>query len=760
MPSGPRKRQAARRRRDSVSPGLSVSAADKESVSGSHASDEGTSQQASDEVTSRLSLDIKDRPADQTFHTEEWVRVSDFDVDTPTSKGDYDASTEDSYSEARRLDKLGDWETVSRGTVGNSSSSAEDIGEGDHLGADESSATSQEPGPKLSQVNEVRSASSSSVSSLSSSSGDEEDNTGKGTKRENSSSSKKVEGEDRLSSIILIPSPHGLEDEGQDSISFEEVPSEEDEDHGSLVDVSLPEEQEDESHMSSIVDVLTPEELEDDKDEANHILDASSSEEKDCRTVSLSLEEQGESQQPSSILSVPQDEDSNRVTSIKEKEEDSRDISSTEDHQDLNNQISSVLVDETPSVGEEVDVGDDNSATGQKEQESHHQQESSDIEVIKGGELDIHSSAETAPVVEDLRTDVEPKPSNDTEEGPEPKTRYEFIHSISGDNDEEASVETLDVLAPEQKSGSGSLEGRSSDIQVVNEKIAKETHDEPLRTGVPEAEQEHINQLLEIVESKEMSHLAREEEKLVSQEEEHLGKGIADLQPLTEILASADNSPPLEGGALSNLQPVAVESTPLVEDMDMQSSPESVVPKETESDKGVIESCDNTADDEEEREEGEQHDSTNVQESGMEGESFASIVESSSSGRKEEDEQDAKNDAPEENPPAQHQKQDAKSTDLSSEKEETLAALSSSESLKSFTEPTKHVEPLVLSGKGLSIGGSGESPYSWQHRASPRKPEEQGRGRELREGTSELRGGGCCEPVQWLFGRLFGAQAV
>ena len=413
--------------------------ADKESVSGSHASDEGTSQQASDEVTSRLSLDIKDRPADQTFHTEEWVRVSDFDVDTPTSKGDYDASTEDSYSEARRLDKLGDWETVSRGTVGNSSS-AEDIGEGDHLGADESSATSQEPGPKLSQVNEVRSASSSSASSLSSSSGDEEDNTGKGTKREISSSSKKVEGEDRLSSIVLVPSPHGLEDEGQDSISFEEVPSEEDEDHGSLVDVSLPEEQEDESHMSSIVDVLTPEEREDDKDEANRILDASSSEEKDCRTVSLSLEEQGESQQPSSILPVPQDEDSNRVTSIKEEEEDSRDISSTEDHQDLNNKTSSVLEDETPSVGEEVDVGDDNSATGQKEQEGHHQQENSDIEVIEGGELDIHSSAETAPVVEDLRTDVEPKPSNDTEEGPEPKTRYEFVRSISGDNDEEAKI--------------------------------------------------------------------------------------------------------------------------------------------------------------------------------------------------------------------------------------------------------------------------------------------------------------------------------
>ena len=698
--------------------------ADKESVSGSHASDEGTSQQASDEVTSRLSLDIKDRPADQTFHTEEWVRVSDFDVDTPTSKGDYDASTEDSYSEARRLDKLGDWETVSRGTVGNSSSSAEDISEGDHLGADESSATSQEPGPKLSQVNEVRSASSSSsASSLSSSSSDEEDNTAQGTKRENSSSFKKVEGEDRLSSIILVPSPHGLEDEGQDSISFEEVPSEEDEDHGSLVDVSLPEEQENESQMSSIVDILTPEEHDDDKDEANPIVDASSSEEKDYRTVSLSLEEQGESQQPSSILSVPQDEDNNRVISIKEKEEDSRDVSLTEDHQDLHNQNSSVLVDETPSVGEEVDEGDDNSATGQKEQGGHHQQENSDIDVIEGGELDIHSSTETARVVEDLRTDVEPKPSNDTEEGPESKTRYEIIRSISGDNDDEASVETLDVLAPEQKSGSGLLEGRSSDIQVVNEKIAKEAHDEPLRTGVPEPEQEHINQLLEIVESKEMSHLAREEEKLLSQEEVHLGKGVANLQPLTEILASADNSPPLEGGALPNLQPVPVESTPLVEEMDMQSSPELVVPKETESDKGVRESCDDTAvDEEEERVEGEQDDSTNVRESGMESESFASLVESSSSGKKEEDEQDAKKDAPQENPPAQHLKQDAKSTDLSS-KEETSAALSSSETLKNFTEPTKHVEPLALSGKGLSIGGSGESPYSWQNRASPRKPE-------------------------------------
>lgn len=695
-------------------------------MSGSHASDEGTSQQASDELTPRLSLDIKDRPADQTFHTEEWVRVSDFEVGTPTSKGDYDASTEDSYSEARRIDKLGDWETVSRGTVGNSSSSAEDIGEVDHLGADESSATSREPGPKLSQVNEVRSASSTSTSSpLSLSSGDEVDNTGKGTKRENFSSSKKVEGEDRLNSIILVPSPHGLEDEGQDSISFEEVPSEEDEDHGSLVDVSLPEEQEDESHTSSIVDVLTPKGHEDGKDEANRSLDARSSEEKDCRTVSLSLEEQGESQQPRSILSVPQDEDSNRVTSLKEEEEDSMDVSSTENHQDLNNRFSSALVDDSPSVGNEVDEGDDNSATVQEEQEGHHQQENSDIEVIEGGELDIHSSAETATVVEDFRPDIEPKPSNDTEEGPEPKTQYEFVRLISSDNDDEASCETLDVLAPEQKLGSGSLEGRSSDIQVVNDKIAKEMHDEPLYTGTPEPEQEHINQLLEIAESKEMSHLARQEEKLLSQEEEHLGKGVADLQPLTEMLASTDDSPPLEGGAHPNLQPGAVESTPLVEDIDMQSSPESVVRTETESGEGVTESCNNTADDdEEEREEDVHHDSTKVRESGMEGESFASLVESTSSGKKEEGEQDAKKNASEENPPAQHQKQDAMGTDLSSEKEETYpAVLLSTESLKSFSEPTKHVEPLVLSGKGLSIEGSGESPYPWQYRASPRKPE-------------------------------------
>jgi hypothetical protein len=78
-------------------------------------------------------------PSDDTFQTEEWLRVSDFDVGTPSSttaesKGvDDDVATEESsYGTDLRgnHDKLlADWETVSQTKVGAASSSTEDVAE-------------------------------------------------------------------------------------------------------------------------------------------------------------------------------------------------------------------------------------------------------------------------------------------------------------------------------------------------------------------------------------------------------------------------------------------------------------------------------------------------------------------------------------------------------------------------------------------------------------------------------------------------------
>ncbi len=105
----------------------------------SHESDGTTSCPDTPEQGNRMLLSSMGTPSDDTFQTEEWLRVSDFDVGTPSSttadsKGvDYDVATEESsYGTDLRGDHdklLAGWETVSRDTVGAASSSTEDVAE-------------------------------------------------------------------------------------------------------------------------------------------------------------------------------------------------------------------------------------------------------------------------------------------------------------------------------------------------------------------------------------------------------------------------------------------------------------------------------------------------------------------------------------------------------------------------------------------------------------------------------------------------------
>jgi hypothetical protein len=131
MPPGPRKRR--RQRRAGSSPGFSVSADE------SHESDGTTSCPDTPEQGNRMLLSSMGTSSVDTFQTEEWLRVSDFDVGTPSSttadsKGvDYDVATEEgSYGTDLRAnhDKLlADWETASGDIVGAASSSTEDVAE-------------------------------------------------------------------------------------------------------------------------------------------------------------------------------------------------------------------------------------------------------------------------------------------------------------------------------------------------------------------------------------------------------------------------------------------------------------------------------------------------------------------------------------------------------------------------------------------------------------------------------------------------------
>jgi hypothetical protein len=274
---------------------------EKASVSDSHGSEEGASPRAGDERSSRLSLSTAgdERGADQSFQTEEWVRVSDFDVGTPTSttaKSDFDA--QEGGSDVRGHDKLVDWETVSRENAGNSSSAEEC----EHLGAEDSSGSGREQGQKLPHVDVVLSGSDSEKEDDEKSEGSGSVG-GKSSSRSTSSSSsrsagsrsdaypKKSDDEERSSSIVVVPSYREHEDDSQES-SYAEVASveaREDDYHGSSTNLSSPEGKEGDYQAGSAIEPASSEEQEEDnyelssgvEDHASSAIEPASSEDQE-----------------------------------------------------------------------------------------------------------------------------------------------------------------------------------------------------------------------------------------------------------------------------------------------------------------------------------------------------------------------------------------------------------------------------------------------------------------------------------------------
>ncbi|KAG0565316.1 hypothetical protein KC19_8G181300 [Ceratodon purpureus] len=560
MPSGPKKRAA--RRRSMGRPGTRVSLdnafADKASVSDSLVSDEGTSPKTGDERSSRLSLSRggNERPADQTFQTEEWVRVSDFDVGTPTStaaKSDFDA--QDSIGDGRGHDKLAEWETVSGDNAGNSSS-AEEVGEADHLGAEDSSGSGRKQGQKLPHVDVVMSGSDSekedddkSVSSGSMG--------GKSSRSSISSSSrsagsrsdaypKKSDDEERSSSIVVVPSDREHEEDSQES-SYVEVGSvgaRGEDDHGSVANLSSPDGKEGGYQGSSAIEPASSEEQEEDNYETfSGVEDHASS------TI-----------EPAS--SDEQEEEKYRLFSDLSNVKDLVDVHSGSNAIDLSSLIRHQSGEEEPQI------------TGDLKTEDEQVPESTETEpqapdVHKSGHEATNSAASEpypepnvegdAGVAEEA-TLIEPTTPERTSEKSFAEHPYTFVRAVS---EEEIIEPTKDSSSEVEKTApTPSL----SEAQGGEENVAKEVHDSPFSSGVPEPNQEELEQLLEIAHSKEIAALGKQEEHILAQEEQELGKGIVEPQPLVEVLSAIEPSKPVEGGDVKELQPVEAEEAPLLKD--------------------------------------------------------------------------------------------------------------------------------------------------------------------------------------------------
>lgn len=487
-------------------------------------------------MKARLSLDGKDRPADQTFQTEEWVRVSDFDVGTPTSttnsKGDYDAGVEDSYGEARGHDKLADWETVSRETVGASSSPEESL-EAEHLVADESSGSSHGRGLRLPHVDEGSSESSSYEQEKSASSSSEGTSPGK------------QEEEDRSGSIVVVPSPHEHEDDDSivDVASHE---AQEDEDHGSIVEVNLPEEQPEEDQINRI----------------GHDIPVQDQEGKDSVSgVHVTLpDDQKDDDQTSSGLHASREEIEGDGSSFKE--------APAAEVKGLRNEgpveYESVEKESARPAESVVEVDAtrlDEAPASKAEERSHDAPEhESEHEVHVVAEDDIpfqHKADESA--VENSQVAVGPAAPDKEEQEYQAKS-YAVTRAIRHEDDEYSG----NTLTGDQERSVGLAEVSSSEVQSAVQD--REEDAAPVISGVPEPEQQELDQLLDMAHSKEIAALGREEEKILAKEEEDLGKSIADPRPLAEVLAATEeDSHFLQTGESEDLQPVPVEEAPLVE---------------------------------------------------------------------------------------------------------------------------------------------------------------------------------------------------
>ncbi|XP_024402554.1 uncharacterized protein [Physcomitrium patens] len=512
MPSGPKKRLAARRR--SIGARTSL---DKESVSGSHASDEGTSPKTFDDVNSGLSLATgsNERPTDQTFQTEEWVRVSDFDVGTPTSttaKGGFHATAEDSYGDSRGHDKIVDWETIS-GENADNFSSPEDVGEARDVAA---SDYGQERGQQMPHVDEL--LSDSSVS-------DKEDDAKSVKSRENSHSSssssssssgssrssyspeaylKKSDDEERLGSIVVIPS-HG--EDSQES-SFAEVASVEtrDDDYHELI-----------ANIGSL-------EVKGSEDQATSAIEPASSDdqEEDKYDLFSGVEDQAVESAPS-----------------KDQEKDKNGGSNTKD------------LEQEQSKDEEADTKVrklEHQTPGQSENEYHQvakpKELESEVPTVKEQVSEPHAPDQN---LEEDEQGIEPTTPDKASEKSYSENPYSFGHSISDEEVfEDGNVSNLkEIEDPSASLSAHEQTDHAESSSEVHENISKEGQDSPVSTGVPEPEQHELNQLLEIAQSKEIAKLGKVEQKILAQEHD-ASNGIAVLQPLVEVLTADKNSKRLE----------------------------------------------------------------------------------------------------------------------------------------------------------------------------------------------------------------------
>jgi hypothetical protein len=88
---------------------------------------------------------------------------------------------------------------------------------------------------------------------------------------------------------------------------------------------------------------------------------------------------------------------------------------------------------------------------------------------------------------------------------------------------------------------------------------------EPREDNMQGVSEQENDELVDIAQTTQLANLGKQEEKIIAQEEEDLGKNI--LEPLANVLASAEtSSETLQLGEVEDLQNIPVEETPLVQD--------------------------------------------------------------------------------------------------------------------------------------------------------------------------------------------------
>jgi hypothetical protein len=495
---------------------------------------------------------------DQTnFQTEEWVRVSDFDVGTPTSitqepqEEDYDAvaaatgDQEDDSSSIfgdflQGLDRFADWETISsRDALGGPSSSLSDDWKKlllvDQQGAADESiiagssspertftlpyevadersrsedvpAEQQKPDPESSTQPQESSEDSISISS-------EEEAHNPSTQQQQQDED---EDDDRSSSIVEITSSQAEQDE-------------EEEEHGSLVEVPYPEEQgdeeeeeEEEDKVSSIVEVSSRPELDDDN-YSSGIGDL----------VSLEDEENDDDQDGSVVVVVAS-------------------IADPEDEDDRTFSCPESSISEEPNDDDDDDDDDDD--------EAHHHHLSLPpltASVLEKLSIENHQAVAMISVAEEI---------NGSEA--EQFTSSQLLQEAQGNNSAEEPEETAPPLEQEETTH-------------VPDEILDDTADS----------------------DKELLHQRKQqEEEIFAEEEENIGKPIAESlveEPPLTISAVLDTvvtkdemmlSEPLKCGEVEDLQPVAIEETgckPFEEEDNMRDSQYHAPPLHDDDDDGA-----------------------------------------------------------------------------------------------------------------------------------------------------------------------------